>query len=279
MVENKSTASKVWGVIAIVIIIIACLVSLVPYLWTALSGFKYRTDILSTTPKIFFKPTLENFPEAFIHSGFGKYLRNSVVVAVCTTVLCMLVGVPCSYAFSRFYIAGKKQLYFFFLTTRMAPGVAVALPLYLIFSKIGLLGTIPGVVLAHCTFIASFVIYVMRTFFDDIPNELDNAALVDGYSEWGAFWHVIVPIVTPGIASTALLSFIFSWNEMMFALILGGSGAKTLPAAFTGLVTPHGTFWGQLCAAAFVVTLPIIILAAFLQKYLIRGLSMGAVKG
>ena len=119
----------------------------------------------------------------------------------------------------------------------------------------------------------------MRTFFDDIPRELDNAALVDGYSEWGAFCNVIVPIVTPGIASTALLSFIFSWNEMMFALILGGSGAKTLPAAFTGLVTPHGTFWGQLCAAAFVVTLPIIILAAFLQKYLIRGLSMGAVKG
>ena len=161
----------------------------------------------------------------------------------------------------------------------MAPGVAVALPLYLIFSKMGILGTIPAVILAHCTFIASFVIYVMRTFFDDIPRELDNAALVDGYSEWGAFCNVIVPIVTPGIASTALLSFIFSWNEMMFALILGGSGAKTLPAAFTGLVTPHGTFWGQLCAAAFVVTLPIIILAAFLQKYLIRGLSMGAVKG
>ena len=279
MVERKTTISKVWGVIAITLIVVACLVSLIPYLWTALSGFKYRTDILSTVPKIIFKPTLENFPEASIHSGFGKYLRNSIVVAVSTTVLCMLVGVPCSYAFSRFYIAGKKQLYFFFLTSRMAPGVAVALPLYLIFSKIGLLGTIPGVVLAHCTFIAAFVIYVMRTFFDDIPTELDNAALVDGYSEWGAFWHVIVPIVTPGIASTALLSFIFSWNEMMFALILGGSGAKTLPAAFTGLVTPHGTFWGQLCAAAFVVTLPIIILAAFLQKYLIRGLSMGAVKG
>ena len=279
MVQKKSTISKVWGVIAIAIIIVACLVSLVPYLWTALSGFKYRTDILSTTPKLFFTPTLENFPEAFIHSGFSKYLMNSILVAVFTTILCMLVGVPCSYAFSRFYIAGKKQLYFFFLTSRMAPGVAVALPLYLIFSKIGILGTVPAVILAHCTFIAAFVIYVMRTFFDDIPRELDNAALVDGYSEWGAFWNVIVPIVTPGIASTALLSFIFSWNEMMFALILGGSNAKTLPAAFTGLVTPHGTFWGQLCAAAFVVTLPIIILAAFLQKYLIRGLSMGAVKG
>ncbi len=279
MVERKTSFSKIWGVIAIFFIIVACLVSLVPYLWTTLSGFKLRTDILSSVPKVIFKPTLENFPEAFIRSGFFLYLRNSILVATFTTLLCMLVGVPCSYAFSRFYIAGKKQLYFFFLTTRMAPGVAVALPLYLIFSKIGLLGTIPGVVLAHCTFIASFVIYVMRTFFDDIPEELDNAALVDGYSEWGAFWYVILPIVKPGVASTALLSFIFSWNEMMFALILGGHSAKTLPAAFTGLVTPHGTFWGQLCAAASVVTLPIIILAAFMQKYLIRGLSMGAVKG
>jgi multiple sugar transport system permease protein len=147
------------------------------------------------------------------------------------------------------------------------------------FSKFGLLGTTPGLVLAHCTFIVAFVIYVMRTFFDEIPEELDNAALVDGYTEWGAFWHVIVPIVKPGIASTALLSFIFSWNEMLFALILGGHAAKTLPASFSGLITPHGTFWGQLCAAAGVVTVPIIILAAFLQKYLIRGLSFGAVKG
>lgn len=279
MVERKTNSTRLIGLIGILIIIIACLISLVPYLWTFLSGFKYRTDILSTTPKLIFTPTLENFPEVFIKNGFFMYLRNSILVAMFTTILCMLVGVPCSYAFSRFYIAGKKQLYFIFLTTRMAPGVAVALPLYIIFSKIGLLGTIPGVVLAHCTFIASFVIYVMRTFFDDIPEKLDNAALVDGYDEWGAFWNVILPIVKPGIASTALLSFIFSWNEMMFALILGGSGAKTLPAAFTGLVTPHGTFWGQLCAAAAVVTLPIIILAAFLQKYLIRGLSMGAVKG
>lgn len=279
MVERQTTALKVWSVIGIVFIIIACLISLVPYLWTTLSGFKVRTDILSSTPKIIFKPTLANFPEVFVKNGFFLYLRNSVLTATITMFVCMFVGVPCAYAFSRFYILGKKQLYFYFLTTRMAPGVAVALPLYMIFSKIGLLGKIPGLVLAHCTFIASFVIYVMRTFFDDIPEELDNAALVDGYTEWGAFWNVIIPIVKPGIASTALLSFIFSWNEMMFALILGGHSAKTLPAAFTGLVTPHGTFWGQLCAAASVVTLPIIILAAFLQKYLIRGLSMGAVKG
>lgn len=276
---NKTVTSKILSILGICIIIIVCLGALVPYLWTFLSGFKGRTDILSTTPKLFFTPTLSNFPEVFITNGFLLFLKNSFFTAIFAVLLCLLTGVPAAYAFSRYHILGKKHLYFYFLTTRMCPGVAEALPLYIMFSKLGLLGKTPGLVLAHCTFIVAFVIYVMRTFFDDIPEELDNAALIDGYTEWGAFRKVILPIVKPGIASTALLSFVFSWNEMLFSLILGGRAAKTLPAAFSGLITPHGTFWGQLCAAAAVVTIPIIIIAALLQKYLIRGLSLGAVKG
>ena len=276
---KKNSRDRMIGIFGIITILISCLIALVPYVWTFLSGFKERTDILSVTPKLFFTPTFSNFPEVFITNGFLLYLRNSVTTAIFAVLLCLLVGVPAAYSFSRYHIYGKKHLYFYFLTTRMCPGVAEALPLYLMFSKLGLLGRTPGLVLAHCTFIIAFVIYVMRTFFDDIPEELDNAALIDGYTEWGAFRHVILPIVKPGIASTALLSFIFSWNEMLFSLILGGQMAKTLPASFSGLITPHGTFWGQLCAAAGVVTLPIIILAAILQKYLIRGLSLGAVKG
>ena len=279
MLQRRSAAAKLVSNLSIILIIIACLITLVPYLWTFLSGFKERTDILSTTPKLFFTPTLENFPEVFIKNGFMQYLKNSVLTAVLTVGLSLLVGVPCAYAFSRFHIFGKKHLYFYFLTTRMCPGVAEALPLYIMFSKLGLLGTTFGLTLAHCTFIVAFVIYVMRSFFDDIPMELDDAALVDGYGEFGTFWHAILPIVKPGVASTALLAFIFSWNEMLFGLILGGQAAKTLPASFSGLITPHGTFWGQLCAASGVVTLPVIILAIFLQKYLIQGLSLGSVKG
>ncbi len=279
MLQRRSAAAQLVSNLSIILIVIACLITLVPYLWTFLSGFKQRTDILSTTPKLFFTPTLENFPEVFIKNGFMQYLRNSVLTAVLTVGLSLLVGVPCAYAFSRFHIFGKKHLYFYFLTTRMCPGVAEALPLYIMFSKLSLLGTTFGLTLAHCTFIVAFVIYVMRSFFDDIPMELDDAALVDGYGEFGTFWHAILPIVKPGVASTALLAFIFSWNEMLFGLILGGQAAKTLPASFSGLITPHGTFWGQLCAASGVVTLPVIILAIFLQKYLIQGLSLGSVKG
>lgn len=279
MIKKQTASSRLISNFTIILIIIACLISFAPYFWTFLSGFKQRTDILATTPKLFFTPTLENFPEVFIKNGFINYLRNSVLTALLTVALSLLVGVPCAYAFSRFHIFGKKHLFFYFLTTRMCPGVAEALPLYIMFSKLGLLGTTVGLTLAHCTFNVAFVIYVMRSFFDDIPTELDHAALVDGYGEFGTFWHAILPVVKPGIASTALLAFIFSWNEMLFGLILGGQAAKTLPAAFSGLITPHGTFWGQLCAAAGVVTLPVIILAIFLQNYLIQGLSLGSVKG
>ena len=279
MIRKQSASARVVSMVTIALIVMSCLIAFIPYIWTFLSGFKQRTDILATTPKIFFTPTLDNFPEVFINNGFLQYLKNSVMTALLTVMLSLLVGVPCAYAFSRFHIYGKKHLYFYYLTTRMCPGVAEALPLYIMFSKLGLLGTTVGLTLAHCTFVVAFVIYVMRSFFDDIPMELDDAALVDGYDEFGAFWHAILPIVKPGIASTALLAFIFSWNEMLFGLILGGQAAKTLPASFSGLITPHGTFWGQLCAAAGVVTLPVIILAAFLQKYLIQGLSLGSVKG
>lgn len=279
MIQKQTVKAKLFSKTTIILIIICCLMALIPYLWTFLSGFKERTDILATTPKVFFSPTLENFPEVFIKNGFIHYLTNSVVTALLTVGLSLLVGIPSAYAFSRFRILGKKHLYFYYLTTRMCPGVAEALPLYIMFSSLGLLGTTIGLTLAHCTFIVAFVIYVMKSFFDDVPMELDDAALVDGYSEIGTFWHAIIPIVKPGIAATALLAFIFSWNEMLFGLILGGQAAKTLPASFSGLITPHGTFWGQLCAAAGVVTLPVIILAAFLQKYLIQGLSMGSVKG
>lgn len=277
--QKYTAAQKLLRTVEILAVFLLCALIVVPYLWMLLSGFKERTDILSTSPSIFFTPTLDNFPEVFIKNGFIHYLWNSVWTAIFASFLCLLVGVPCAYALSRYHILGKKHLLFTFLTTRMCPGVAEALPLYIIFSHLGLLGTTPGLVLAHCTFIVAFVIWVMKAFFDDIPADLDNAALTDGYSEWGAFVHVILPIVKPAITSTALLSFIFSWNEFLFSMILGGQGARTLPASFPGLVTPHGTFWGQMCAAAGVVTIPIIILAAILQKYLIRGLSMGAVKG
>lgn len=255
------------------------IVSFIPFLWIMMSAFKVRTDIMSPTLGFFFSPTLSNFVDAFVEGDFGTYLRNSTIVGVGTVILCLVTGVPAAYAFSRFHVLGKKHLYFFVLTTRMAPAIAVALPLYIVFKNLYLLGSIPGVILAHATFTLALVIYLMKGLFDEVPREIDQAALVDGYSEWQTFLYVILPISRSSIVATGFLAFIFSWNEFLFALLLGGTDARTLPAAFPGLVTPLGTYWGQLCAAAFAVAIPVIILATFIQKYLVKGLTLGAVKG
>lgn len=266
-------------VLRIAFLFLIALISITPFLWIMMSAFKVRTDIMSPTLSFFFDPTLSNFVAAFIDGDFGIYLLNSTIVGVGTVALCLVTGVPAAYAFSRFYVLGKKHLYFFILTTRMAPAVAVVLPLYVVFKNLELLGTIPGVILAHATFTLALVVYLMKGLFDEIPKEIDQAALVDGYSEWQTFIHVILPISRASIAATGFLAFIFSWNEFLFALLLGGTEARTLPAAFPGLVTPLGTYWGQLCAAAFAVAIPVIILATLIQRYLVKGLTLGAVKG
>ncbi len=263
----------------IAFLLFIAIVSFIPFLWIMMSAFKVRTDIMSPTLSFFFTPTLSNFVDAFVEGDFGLYLRNSTIVGVGTVMLCLVTGVPAAYAFSRFHVLGKKHLYFFVLTTRMAPAIAVALPLYIVFKNLYLLGSIPGVILAHATFTLALVIYLMKGLFDEVPREIDQAALVDGYSEWQTFLYVILPISRSSIVATGFLAFIFSWNEFLFALLLGGTDARTLPAAFPGLVTPLGTYWGQLCAAAFAVAIPVIILATFIQKYLVKGLTLGAVKG
>jgi multiple sugar transport system permease protein len=276
MVEKKT--KPITKTLIIIVILTFIIITFIPYFWMLLSSFKTRVDLLSTTPKWIFKPTLESFPNAFIDREFLKYFINSLIVAVVAVVVSIIVGIPCAYAISRFDFQAKGHFFFFILTTRMAPPVAFALPLYILFSKFGILGTHLGVIIAHITFTLSFIIWIMKGFFDDIPIEIEQAAMTDGYTIFGAFKNVILPIVKPGIVATALFSFIFSWNEFLFALVLGGTASRTLPAAFPGLVTPHGTFWGQLSAVGTVVTIPVIILAFILQKHLVRGLSFGAVK-
>jgi multiple sugar transport system permease protein len=277
--ERHRGGGEALRILRIAFIIFVAFICFMPFLWIMMSAFKTRTDIMSPTLSFAFKPTLSNFVEAFGEGDFDIYLRNSLIIGGGTVLLCLVTGVPAAYAFSRFHVLGKKHLFFFILTTRMAPGVAVALPLYIVFKTMHLLSTIPGVILAHVTFTLALVIYLMKGLFDEIPKEIDQAALTDGYSEWQAFVHVILPISRASIAATGFLAFIFSWNEVLFAMLLGGTVARTLPAAFPGLVTPLGTFWGQLCAAAFAVAIPVIILATFIQRYLVKGLTLGAVKG
>jgi multiple sugar transport system permease protein len=254
-------------------------VNVVPWLWMWMAAFKNRTQILSPDPVWIFTPTFENFPAVFLDRGFALFLRNSLIVAGGTLILCLLVGIPAAYAFSRFRIPGGKHLFFFILSTRMAPPVVIALPLYLLFRNLGLLATHWAVILAHTTFTLAFVVWMMKGFFDEMPTAIEAAAMTDGYTRFQTFRRIILPVAKPGIVATSTFAFLFSWNEFLLALVLAGQNARTLPAAFPGLVTPHGTYWGQVAAAGAVVTIPVLILVFVLQRYLVRGLSFGAVTG
>ncbi len=161
-------------------IIAVTALALIPFIWLVLTAFKERTDILSPDPKLFFSPTWSNFYEAFVAGEFDRFLRNSLIVACGSVAICLLTGLPAAYAFSRFRVFGEKHLFFYVLTTRMAPGIALVLPLYMFFQTIGLLGTVWAVMISHTTFNLALVIYLMRNFFDDIPKALDEAALTDG---------------------------------------------------------------------------------------------------
>lgn len=277
MMSRKASRRVVSGLESAFILTVTGL-AMVPFIWLLMTAFKKRTDILSPQPKLFFSPTWSNFYEAFVTGTFDRLLVNSLIVASGSVALCLLVGLPAAYAFSRFRVFGEKHLFFYVLTTRMAPGIALVLPLYMFFQAIGLLATVWAVMIAHTVFNLALVIFLMRNFFDEIPHALDEAALTEGANEWQVFWQVVLPLARPGVAVTAVLAFLFSWNEFLFALMIGGSGAQTLPAGFPGLVTPLGTYWGQLAAVSVVVSLPVLILVWSIQKHLARGLTFGAVK-
>jgi multiple sugar transport system permease protein len=203
---------------------------------------------------------------------------NSIIIAVGSTILSLLLGVPAAYALSRFEVWHREDLMFWFLGTRMAPAILVAVPFFLLSRQIGVYDTQALLIVVNVLTSIAWVVFMMRSFFDDIPIEIDEAALVDGASWLEVLRRVILPVAVPGIAATAVFVLILAWNEYFFALILTSVNAKTLPAAITSFLTVHGLLWGPMTAAGTVVALPVLIFALWMQKYLIRGLTMGAVK-
>ena len=263
-----------WGAIAA-----AMMVALLPYLWLVLTSFKGRLDILSSEPVWRFAPIWSNYPAVFIGKAYLPLVWNSALIAGFSTALSLVVGAPAAYVFARERFRGKEDLFFFFLTTRMAPSISIAVPLFLFFTTVGLIDTLYAVIIAHTSFNLSLVVWMMRGFFAEIPREIDEAAQMDGLSRLGTFCRVIVPLAAPGLAATAVLCFMLSWNEFLYAFLLVAFDGRPLTVGIPGLVTPHGTLWGQVAAVAVVATLPIVLFAFVVQKHLVRGLTFGAVKG
>ena len=275
---DQST-NRAWKSFAWAVLLVAVVVALTPYIWMVLASFKNRVDLLSSVPKWSFAPTLANYPAVFIDKEYWPLAINSVLISVSSTVLCIVIGAPAAYGFARSDFPGKEDLFFFFLTTRMAPPISIAVPLFLFFTSLGLIDTIYAVVIAHTSFNLSLVVWMMRGFFAEIPREIDEAAMMDGRSRLGAFFFVVAPLAAPGIGATAVLCFILSWNEFLYAFLLVAFDGRPLTVGIPGLVTPHGTLWGQVAAVAIVATLPIVLFTFLVQKQLVRGLTFGAVKG
>lgn len=251
---------------------------LLPVIWLLAMAFKPDEVMFARPTQWLFTPTLEHFTYV-IESGFAGYLLNSVILGLVSTVLVVLIGTPAAYAFARFELRGRDDLFLFILGTRMAPPICLVIPFYLIFIQVDLLDSFTGLTLAYMTFNLSFYIWVLRSFCRDLPVQLEEAAIVEGWSRFQVFIRVVLPMLRSGIVSTAMLCFIFAWNEFLFAFMLGGQAIKTLPVAIPLLITAQGVRWGEMAIVGLVALLPVLVAVAFLQKHIVRGLTMGAVKG
>jgi multiple sugar transport system permease protein len=268
-----------WERRAIYALVIA-LVGLVmfPFVWLLLMSFKTNADIFAFPPKLFFAPTADNYA-ALWSSAFRNSFHNSIVVSVSSTVVALLVGVPGAYMLSRTRMRREKSLSLLILASRMAPPIAFTIPYFLAYRYMGLLDTKLGLVLIYLTFNISLVVWLMRSFFDACPRALEEAAWIDGASPWQGFTRIILPISGPGVAATAILCFLYSWNDFFFALILTRNQAMTAPVAVVNFMNYEGWEWGKIAAGGTMVMLPVLIFSVLVRQFLIQGMTAGAVKG
>ncbi len=262
------------------ILVLVLLWTLTPLVWMVLSSFKPTESIISPTPDVVFGPTFENYTNLL--SGAGSllgYAKNSLLAAGISTVISVVLGCLGGYGLARTHFRGKQHLSFWIISTRMAPIAAVIVPLYLIFRNLNLLDSVWGLVVAYLTFNLPFAIWLMNAFFADLPPELEESALVEGATRFQAFWRIALPLVTPGVVTTAILCFLFAWNDYAFAQTFSGPDSGTIPVLAAQLVTQTGIDWGALTAIGTVVVLPMIAVGLAVRRYLVRGLTLGAVKG
>ncbi len=273
--------TRLWARSALLLIALLC--ALAPVYWMLTVSLKSEVEQFSVPPRWFnFTPTFIHYREAFIERSFGQYLLTSAIVALVSTLCAMLVGTLAAYALARFPLPHRMdaRLSLWILSTRMFPPIVTAVPLFLMMRDVRLLNTRAALVIVYTAFNLPFVVWMMRGFFREIPREIEEAAMVDGDSRLGALRRVLLPLVAPGLAATAVFCLIISWNEFLFALVLTQTdAAMTLPVGIAGRVTQYEIKWGIMSAAGVVAMIPILAFAMAVQRYLVRGLSLGAVKG
>jgi sorbitol/mannitol transport system permease protein len=270
---SKRLSNTVWGVVAWV----AGIVFVFPVIWMVLTSFKQEQDAASNPPTWVFKPTLTQYHEVFSRN-IMPFLLNSLMAAVFSTVLVIVLATPAAYALSIRPVRKWTDALFFFISTKMMPAVAALLPIYLLAKRLGMLDNIWTMVILYTSMNLPLAVWMMRSFLLEVPREVLEAGQVDGAGLITSLRKIILPIVSPGLAATALICFIFAWNEFFLAVNLTATNASTAPIFLVGFITSEGLFLGKLCAAATLVSLPVLIAGWVAQNKLVRGLSMGAVK-
>lgn len=266
---------QVGHLIVLVLIILVCVF---PFYWMVATSLKNQQDILSPVPKFFFTPTMENYQRAMTKFDVPLSLENSLIVAVSSTFLALLLGTPAAYAIARFEFKGKRDLWFWFITNRMLSPIVLALPFFILARNVKLLDTQLVLILIYLTFNVPIVIWICADQFRNIPKELDEAATLEGYNSFAIFWKIGLPLAAPGIAVSAIFSFIFSWNELLYALVLTRKYAQTAPVVATSFMSGYDLPWGQIMATGTMIALPVIIFSIIVSRQLVRGLTMGAIK-
>ncbi|MDQ0510108.1 carbohydrate ABC transporter permease [Ancylobacter amanitiformis] len=278
MAEASSRPEGSRGILWTSVTVVYALIMLFPIYWMATMMVKPNDAMFARPTQFLFAPTLAHF-EYVLAQGFHWYLLTSFLLCTVSTALVVIIGTPAAYAFARFEMRAKDDLFLFILGSRMAPPVCLVIPFYLIFAKVGLLDTFLGLTLAYMTFNLSFYIWVLRSFCRDLPVELEEAAALEGWSRPQIFRRVVFPLLRNGIVATAVLCFIFAWNEFLFAFMLGGRAVQTLPVSIPKLITSQGVRWGEMAVVGMTALIPVLIVVFILQRHIVRGLTLGAVKG
>ncbi|WP_424767819.1 carbohydrate ABC transporter permease [Paenibacillus sp. sgz302251] len=249
-----------------------------PVLWLLVTGFKTEGEAINVPPSILFEPTMENFRQIW-DAGASAFLGHSATVSITSTVLALLLGVPAAYALAMLKVKKADDVLFWFISTKMLPAVGIIIPIYLVLKELGLLDSLIALILLYTAMNVPLVVWMMRSFFKDIPYETIEAGRVDGATGLQGFFKITLPLVRPGIISTALLCFVFAWNEFFFGVSLTSTNAATMPVYMSSYMTQQGLFWAKMSSVATLAVLPALVLGWFTQRQLVRGLTMGAVKG
>ncbi|HSB79747.1 MAG TPA: carbohydrate ABC transporter permease [Candidatus Methylomirabilis sp.] len=274
---GRATKKLLWRVAFYAAVVLVMLPTVFVFYWMITLSIKPQVEAAGYPPSFFwFKVTFKGYVDVFAKNPFLLYTWNSLVVATGCTLLALIVGLPCAYSIAHWR---QRGLALAILVARIIPGISYLIPWYILFRNLKMVDTYQALILTHLVVGLPIVIWVMIGFFEDIPAELREAALIDGCTDYGAFMRVAVPLVKPGIVATSILSFIFSWNNFLFSVILAGRNTRTLPIAVFNMIGYEEINWGPLAAAATMITLPVIILTLIIQRHIVTGLTFGAVKG